>query len=196
MQAKAGQVKINFRGIITTAHMWSILFLLLFDHLEKPPEILHCKPGKPIYLIAAACPPSTWRRANSASGNFPNWLLSKLRNWIYNLLRNGIYNFILTFIFLLFLWKLLSLNYLVTHTLCCVLSRFSHVPLFVTSGTVTRQAPLSMGFSRQDNSRSRLPFPSPGDFPDPGIGPTSPASLPHCRRILYCWASGEAQLTP
>ena len=37
------------------------------------------------------------------------------------------------------------------------------------------QAPLSMGFSRQEHW-SGLPFPSPGDLPDPGIGPRSPAS--------------------
>ena len=36
------------------------------------------------------------------------------------------------------------------------------------------QAPLSMGFSKQEYW-SELPLPSPGDFPDPGIEPTSPA---------------------
>ena len=36
------------------------------------------------------------------------------------------------------------------------------------------QAPLSMGFSRQEHW-SGLPFPSPGDFPHPGIEPRSPA---------------------
>ena len=36
------------------------------------------------------------------------------------------------------------------------------------------QAPLFMGFSRQEYW-SRLPFPSPGDLPDPGIEPMSPA---------------------
>ena len=40
--------------------------------------------------------------------------------------------------------------------------------------TVARQAPLSMGFSRQEHW-SRLPFPSPGDLPDPLIVPASPA---------------------
>ena len=50
---------------------------------------------------------------------------------------------------------------------------FSRVRLFVTPGTVAYQAPLSMGFSRQENW-SRLPFPSPGDLPDPGIEPQSP----------------------
>ena len=40
--------------------------------------------------------------------------------------------------------------------------------------TVAYQAPLSMGFSRQ-GYRSGLPFPSPGDLPNPGIQPGSPA---------------------
>ena len=39
---------------------------------------------------------------------------------------------------------------------------------------VARQAPLSMGFSRQEYWNG-LPFPSPGDLPDPGIEPGSPA---------------------
>ena len=38
--------------------------------------------------------------------------------------------------------------------------------------TIVRQAPLSMGFSRQEYW-SGLPFPSPGDLPDPGIEPRS-----------------------
>ena len=50
----------------------------------------------------------------------------------------------------------------------------SHVQLFVTPWTVACQASPSMGFSRQEY-RSGLPFPSPGDFPDPGIKPRSPA---------------------
>ena len=41
--------------------------------------------------------------------------------------------------------------------------------------TVARQAPLSVGFSRQEHW-SGLPFPSPGDLPNPGIEPTSLAS--------------------
>ena len=48
----------------------------------------------------------------------------------------------------------------------------SHVLLFVTPWTVASQAPLSMGFSRQQY-QSGLPFPSPGDLPDPGIEPGS-----------------------
>ena len=49
----------------------------------------------------------------------------------------------------------------------------SRVWLFETPWTVAYQAPLSMGFSRQENWRG-LPFPSPGDVPDPGIEPGSP----------------------
>ena len=49
----------------------------------------------------------------------------------------------------------------------------SHVRLFATPWTVAYQAPPSMGFSRQE-CWSGLPFPSPGDLPDPGIKPVSP----------------------
>ena len=50
----------------------------------------------------------------------------------------------------------------------------SRVRLFATPWTVTYQAPPTMGFSRQEYW-SGLPFPSPGDFPNPGIEPGSPA---------------------
>ena len=50
----------------------------------------------------------------------------------------------------------------------------SRVRLFATPWTVAYQAPPSMGFSRQEYW-SGLPFPSPGDLPDPGIKPRSPA---------------------
>ena len=54
----------------------------------------------------------------------------------------------------------------------CVLSHFSPVRLFVTLWTVPHQAPLSMGFSRQEYW-SGLPGPPPGGLPDPGIKITS-----------------------
>ena len=46
--------------------------------------------------------------------------------------------------------------------------------LFVTPWTAAHQAPLSVGFSRQEHW-SGSPFPSPGDLPNPGIEPRSPA---------------------
>ena len=56
----------------------------------------------------------------------------------------------------------------------------SHVQLFAIPWTIAYQAPLSMRFSRQEYW-SGLPFPSPGDLPNPGIKP----GLLHCRQILY-----------
>ena len=54
----------------------------------------------------------------------------------------------------------------------CMLSRFICVQFCVISRTVTHQAPLSTGFSRQEYW-SGLPFPSAGDLPDPRIEPGS-----------------------
>ena len=54
----------------------------------------------------------------------------------------------------------------------CLLSRFSRVQLFVTPWTVAHQAPLSMGFFRQEYC-SGLPCTPPGDPPNPGMEPRS-----------------------
>ena len=56
-----------------------------------------------------------------------------------------------------------------------VVSRFSHVQLFVNPWTVAYQAPLSMGFSQKECWSGLLRLP-PGDLPDPGMEPMSPAS--------------------
>ena len=69
-----------------------------------------------------------------------------------------------------------------------MISHLSHVPLFATLETVAHQAPLSMGFSRQEYW-SGLPSPPPEDLPNPGI---KPRSLLHWRKILCHWASREA----
>ena len=57
-----------------------------------------------------------------------------------------------------------------------VLSGFSRVRLFSTLWTIAHQAPLSMGFCRQEY-QSGLPFPPLGDLPDPGIKAMCPAAL-------------------
>ena len=62
----------------------------------------------------------------------------------------------------------------ILYTCVCILSHSTRVQLFVTTWTVVLQAPLSMGFSRQEYW-SGLPLPSPGDLPNPGIKPVSPA---------------------
>ena len=66
-----------------------------------------------------------------------------------------------------------------------MLSCFSYAQLFVTIWTVACQAPLFMGFSRQEYW-SGLPVPSPGDLPDLEIKPAPPAlqadSLPQSQQ--------------
>ena len=54
-----------------------------------------------------------------------------------------------------------------------IVKSLSRVRLFATLLTVAYQGPPSMGFSRQEYW-SGLPFPSPGDLPDPGIKPGCP----------------------
>ena len=76
----------------------------------------------------------------------------------------------------------------------CVLSCFSHVQLFVAPRTAARQAPLSMGFSRQEYW-SGLPCPPPGDLPNPGIEPESPVSPALAGRFFTTSVTGEAQYT-
>ena len=70
-----------------------------------------------------------------------------------------------------FTWKKKKLqkSYIFERGLLYVLS---HVRHFMTPWTVARWAPPSMGFPRQEYW-SGLPFPAPGDLPDPGIKPTS-----------------------
>ena len=63
--------------------------------------------------------------------------------------------------------------------------------LTVTLWTVARQAPLSVGFSRQEYW-SGLSFPSPGDLPDPGIEPASLMSLALAGRFFTTSATWES----
>ena len=76
--------------------------------------------------------------------------------------------------------------------LCCaVLSRFSYVWLFVTLWTVAHQAPLSMGFSRQEYWNG-LPCPPPGHLLDPGIHTVSLKSPALAGRLFTTSATWEA----
>ena len=65
----------------------------------------------------------------------------------------------------------------------------SHVQLFETPWTVTRQAPLSMGFSRQE-AWSGLPLSLPRDLPDPGIESESSAFQRNSLLLNY-WGSPD-----
>ena len=70
----------------------------------------------------------------------------------------------------------------------CMISHFSCVQFFVTLWTVVCQTPLPLGFSQQEYL-SGLPFPPPGDLPDPGIEPT------HVSCLLR-WQEGSLPLAP
>ena len=74
------------------------------------------------------------------------------------------------------------------HVHACVLSCFSRVWVFVTLWTIALQAPLSMGFSRQEywSGLSCLP---PGDLPYPG-------SQPGPLKCLLHWQAGSLPLVP
>ena len=72
----------------------------------------------------------------------------------------------------------------------CMLSHLSQVQLIVTLWTVAQQAPLSMGFSSQEYW-SGLLCPLPGDLPNPGIKPVSPASPALAGRFFTTSATWE-----
>ena len=73
------------------------------------------------------------------------------------------------------------------------LSSFSRVQLFVIPWTAALQAPLSLGFSRQEYW-SGLPCPPPGDLPNPGIKPVSLVSLALAGRFFTTGATWEVPL--
>ena len=80
----------------------------------------------------------------------------------------------------------------------CMPSRFSHVRLFVTPWTVARQAPLSMGFFRQEYW-GRLPCPPPGHLPGPGTEPMFPTSSALAGRFFTTnttWKAPHSHLIP
>ena len=76
-----------------------------------------------------------------------------------------------------------------------MLSRFSRVQHFVTPWTVARQAPLPMGFPRQEYW-SGLPCPPPGDFPNSGIEPMSLMSPPLTDGFFTTSTTWEAPQVP
>ena len=63
---------------------------------------------------------------------------------------------------------------IVLNVTCVCMCVYSGVQLLETTWTAARQAPLSMGYPRQEYW-SGLPFPSPGDLPDPRLKPMSSA---------------------
>ena len=92
-----------------------------------------------------------------------------------------------------FLWALSQIRVCVRVCVCvcvCVLSCFGHVQLFAIPWTVARQAPLSVGFSRQEQW-SGLSFPILGYLPDPGIETASLTSPALADGFFTAKATGE-----
>ena len=82
--------------------------------------------------------------------------------------------YIYIYIFFFFLIGLIDALFLKSGSTLPIVKSLSRVLLFAARWTVAYHVPLLMGFSRQEYW-SGLPFPSPGDLPDPGIEPRSPA---------------------
>ena len=76
------------------------------------------------------------------------------------------------------------LAHLEIFSVCMCTQSLSQVGLFETLWTVAHQAPLSMEFFKQEYRRGLL-FPSPGDLPDPGIEPVSPAPQANVYRLSH-----------
>ena len=112
-----------------------------------------CTESQPIY---------TWRKWKRTNSLVP--VMCQLPGWMLHVITHNLVSF---------LQQSCEISIPI---LLLLLSRFSRVQLCATPCTAAYQAPLSMGFSRQE-CWSRFPFPSPGDLPNPGIEPTSLASL-------------------
>ena len=130
-------------------------------------------PSPHLMMKAAAGGGPEWKHQKQGVANCGRWVKSNhhLLLWI-----NFYGNTAPPNLFTYYLW-LLSLHKgrvkKLPQILClCMLSHFCHVWLFATLWIVTHQAPLSMGFSKQEYW-SGLPCPPPGDFPNPGIEHTS-----------------------
>ena len=96
------------------------------------------------------------------------------------------------FLFTFYRWRNRGIEGLINLQNFTLLTRCSVLWLFVTLWTVAHQAPLSMGFSRQEYW-SGLPCPPPGDFPNPGTDTSPTPSFIACldkALLLLEWQSG------
>ena len=84
-------------------------------------------------------------------------------------------------------------DFLQFYQLCMHFQLLQLFSCFATPWTVACQAPLSVGFSRQEYW-SAWPCPPPGDLSNSGVEPTSPAA-PALQVDSYCWATGETPLS-
>ena len=83
-----------------------------------------------------------------------------------------------------------DLNFNGLHYVLCLVAK--SCPTLATPWTVAHQDPLSMGFSRQEYSCG-LPSSPPGDLPDPGIKPTSPALASRFFTLSHLGSQSQSQ---
>ena len=101
--------------------------------------------------------------------------------------------FVITLTTVPFCLNLTHTTVLKSNTVCVCVCVLNHVRLFATSWTVACQAPLSMGFSRQEYWNA-LPFPTSGDLPDPGIEPMSLTSPELAGRFFSTVPPGKLKI--
>jgi len=109
---------------------------------------------------------STWGCKESDMTEWLNWTELYMNRAIYCMDSSAFDSFCLTLYLFIHVFKTVVYFYCCMRG--CVPSCFSRVQLFVTPWTAACQAPLSIGFSRQEYC-SGLPFPPPENLPDPGI---------------------------
>ena len=91
--------------------------------------------------------------------------------------------------FCMFYWY--SVRHTIGDIVCVCVHALCHS--IMSEWTVTYQAPLSMEFSRQEYLQNGLPFPSPGDLPNPGIKPTFLSSPALAGRFFTYGPPGKPQ---
>ena len=163
VSASASVLPMKYSGLISFRIDWLDLlavqrtFKSLLQHHSSKASILQCS----AFLIVQLSHPYMTTGKNIA---LTRWtFVGKVMSLLFNMLSRFVIAFLPRS-------KCLLISRLQSPSAVILLSRFSHVWLCATSW----QALPSLGFSRQEYW-SGLPFPSPGDLPDPGIEPKSPA---------------------
>ena len=154
-----------YSGLLWTDHLWNdshmcvFLFFFFWSPCTLPSNLGLCwHLQTPSWIAESTCTINTAFSRGKLNGMF---LIFSLENIIMGQT---------CFLFL----HILILQRCTQYVLTVVIAKLpSYVQLFETPWTVAHQTPQSMSFPRQEYSSS-LPFPSPGDLPDPGIKLMSP----------------------
>ena len=120
--------------------------------------------GNPNVMTTTTLPTFLWSKATTSDESTDHWYLT---GWI------------------LFIFTPVNSVLLLMHA--------QYVWLFLAPWTVAHLPPLSLDFPRQEYW-SGLPFPIPGDLPNPGIQPVSPASLPLVGGFFTIFSPGKPKL--